>query len=493
MKKILIPILFLLILIVPNNVFAGTSLSCQTPAGIGKCPDAIPDFYYNVTYPDGACQVRVDCGAYEFNCATGTCYGAVPPPPTYACPVGNANWANPDVNLMTNNCCTNGQVPTWDDTNQKWICTTFSETDPQVSSSTSNYVPKWNGSTLVDSVIYDNGNVGIGTTGPNAKLYVAGGAYTAYSGSSNNSSYAIGANSIGADASIYSYGAICTGNAWGDCTNNNGVVLGINNSGATVNIPNSGNSFFNGGKVGIGTTAPNAQLDIGTTSSTWTDSSWGRAIEIPNASVIKWETNCPGCFTFSKKSWGIGQSTDGLYFVRDYYSIGDATWKPSYPLFISNSGDLTIKSSTDSILNLQTTDDGYLYTQYLDSGGTRRAWVGLGSGMSGFHIAPENGTGTIYLDSGVSVSNEINASGYIRSWDALYSAGTIQGGWIYGDQVETPVLTTVRRNCAWEPSDKWISEESGRNTFTCSGEKFIAGVKCQGGNCDDQKYYCCDL
>jgi hypothetical protein len=65
--------------------------------------------------------------------------------------VGNANWVNP-------------------------TSLTITETDPQVSSATTNTIPKYNGTTLVDGVMIDNGtNVGIGTT-PTAgnKLEVAG-------------------------------------------------------------------------------------------------------------------------------------------------------------------------------------------------------------------------------------------------------------------------------------------------------------------------------
>jgi hypothetical protein len=52
----------------------------------------------------------------------------------------------------------------------------ITETDPQVSSTTTNVVPKWNGTTLIDGVMVDNGtNVGIGVT-PSAgnKLEVNG-------------------------------------------------------------------------------------------------------------------------------------------------------------------------------------------------------------------------------------------------------------------------------------------------------------------------------
>jgi len=48
------------------------------------------------------------------------------------------------------------------------------ETDPQVGSNTTNYIPKWNGSSLVSGTIYDSGNVGIGTSNPAAKLDVSG-------------------------------------------------------------------------------------------------------------------------------------------------------------------------------------------------------------------------------------------------------------------------------------------------------------------------------
>jgi hypothetical protein len=108
------------------------------------------------------------------------------------------------------------------------------------------------------------GNVGVGLSNPAARLYVAGGSYGA-AGNANQNVYALGAQSIAADASIYSYGAICSGNNWGNCASFGGVVLGINNTAAAVNIPNSGNTLFNnGGTVGINTAAPNVayKLDV---------------------------------------------------------------------------------------------------------------------------------------------------------------------------------------------------------------------------------------
>ena len=48
------------------------------------------------------------------------------------------------------------------------------ELDPEVGSNTANYVSKWNGTSLVSSSIYDDGNIGIGTISPTASLEVNG-------------------------------------------------------------------------------------------------------------------------------------------------------------------------------------------------------------------------------------------------------------------------------------------------------------------------------
>jgi hypothetical protein len=52
--------------------------------------------------------------------------------------------------------------------------TGYTESDPQVGANTTNYVSKWDGSSLVTSQLFDNGtNIGIGTASPARKLDIA--------------------------------------------------------------------------------------------------------------------------------------------------------------------------------------------------------------------------------------------------------------------------------------------------------------------------------
>jgi hypothetical protein len=83
------------------------------------------------------------------------------------------------TNLQLTNGATNGFILKSDATgNASWVnvnTLTITEADPKVGTLTSNKVPKWNGTTLADGLLFDNGtNVGIGTNSPTSKLSIIG-------------------------------------------------------------------------------------------------------------------------------------------------------------------------------------------------------------------------------------------------------------------------------------------------------------------------------
>jgi hypothetical protein len=131
---------------------------------------------------------------------------------------GNASWVNPNT-------------------------ISFSETDPQVSSSVTDRIPKWNGTTLTDGIIIDNGvNIGISTSAPTTKLDVNG---TTKTVGFQMPTGAVAGHILRTDE--FGLGTWVSPSA---LLNNNWATSGINQY-STVT-----------GNVGIGTTAPAFKLEV---------------------------------------------------------------------------------------------------------------------------------------------------------------------------------------------------------------------------------------
>jgi hypothetical protein len=102
------------------------------------------------------------------------------------------------------------------------VLTSYTETDPEVGIISTNSVPKWDGSALVTGTIFDNGNVGIGTSTPTGKLDV--------------------------------YGDICFS---GDCR-----TTWPTGSGTGAFTDTGSSASYLGGDVGIGTSSPLDRLHV---------------------------------------------------------------------------------------------------------------------------------------------------------------------------------------------------------------------------------------
>ncbi|MEO7298475.1 MAG: VCBS repeat-containing protein [Verrucomicrobiota bacterium] len=119
-----------------------------------------------------------------------------------------------------------------------------------------------------------------------------------------------------------------------------GNTLTLASTGAGIWNLNGTNTYFNAGKVGVGTNAPNHRLSIAG-GPYWTSNLWRGAIDLENASAIGWQANSGG------QRFGLGQSTGGLYFFRTPSDPGTTSGAATYDMELTDSGNFLIAGGSE--------------------------------------------------------------------------------------------------------------------------------------------------
>ncbi len=323
-----------------------------------------------------------------------------------------------------------------------------SETDPQVGGNTTNYVPKWNGSSLVTGSIFDNGNIGIGTTTPGQKLTLGSG-----------------------DAENFNYLEINSG-TWG------GVLFHGGGRGGSLMYRHDTNALYlgtspgdgtgpydrlhitNTGMVGIGTTSPSKRLEV----------AGGVALGTGGQNAI-WLGNIEGLTNADVRvarqgyayTFAVGNTSDNYFAVKNTgdsffnYNLGIGTTSPSKDLHIVGSmmveeaGGADVFDISSSVVRLGGTTGG-------NDVDLRIMDTSIDDEVFNFNSS----LATLYLGSGNSTTTGdsaelflINSDGRTGAW--LYSYGSLYLG--YGSSSSTG-----------GDGDIYIRNNTGSNTIILDGD-----------------------
>ncbi len=229
--------------------------------------------------------------------------------------------------------------------------------------------PFWNGSSWItnSSNIFNNGgNVGIGTTAPATKLDVS------------RADAAGDGDAISFGSQTYKMGKL------GEITSDNGVYLAnVYGANAYIDFRVAGNAVANtkmrvhgNGNVGIGTTAPNNRLDLGTT--------FGTTLTDPISKKLAVYNSAAGD-AFS----GLGFSSTGGFNNLEFHCNSTQTEEAGMVLVGNGNvgiGDRTPTSRLSVALSTPKTTSNFNLTQWLTSDATnpQKLYMGyLGSATPG--------------------------------------------------------------------------------------------------------------
>jgi len=376
---------------------------------------------------------------------------------------------------------------------------------------TTNYVTKWNGTALANSLIFDNGtNVGVGTASPSAKLHVNNGGTSGsldYNLILQKSTVSDGDNS--AVGLLFSTEGNPTGFGKGGIAfeRKGGWGIGsmhfLNSSSAGTTNPTLSDSkitILSSGNVGLSTLSPGSTLDIAGYGSNTIDNTKGIRFGDSNAGITPWNFNTGGSGNYRSLTFyatgydGASIVTRNIMTIGDYVmGVGIGTTTPSELLHVNG----TSRTTNLKITNGATV--GYAWkctnldgTGAWESVATSERWKGTWDASSGSAPSGSPTTGDYYTVTTAGtysgVTYAVNDYSYYNGTSWVYrpngytlttATSSVLGGIKIGSNLaidgsgvvtvtSSPILTTTR-NIAITGDIAWNVDFNGSGNVTAAG------------------------
>ncbi|EFK96430.1 hypothetical protein LDC_1544 [sediment metagenome] len=271
----------------------------------------------------------------------------------------------------------------------------LTETDPEVGSNTTNYLSKWDGAALITSSVYDNGNVGIGTTNPDAKFHVKDGAY--------NLKFGIDHGVTLDEGMGYGWSGSWPSTIYGKSGFSDGFILFKTRNDEKMRLTSQGN-------LGIGTDNPSTTLDVNgiITATDGNSTNWNTAYGWGNHSgLYRPVTYVPAWSEITSNPFSFTSTANNQLLKFNSVSGKWENWTPDYltgftetdPAWTAVSGNYYTKT------NMQTSGASELHFNNLTNKPTTLPGYGITDAMTTAHAA--NGITPVL----------------IGNWDAAFSWG----------------------------------------------------------------------